>query len=185
MFIYSVFSNLVVKVNPSLSTTISTTRAGMVYINNSSRMEEVENEARDNIDKREGVFEVGVREPMSEVMRMFVEDHRRCEEEQERDRRRWLEEKRAWEITLERRRRDEEMFRREEHTHRQMHSLVQGVQLAVTKRADSDKDVRIPKLTEEDNIVAYLTTFERLMTAYEVKAERWVLGIQTSYQSHR
>ena len=104
---------------------MSTTRAGTLYKNNSSRMEEVENEARDNIDERGGVFEGGVREPMSEVMRMFVEDRQRREEEQERDRRRWLEEKRAWEITLEeeRRRRDEEMVRREEHTHRQMELL--------------------------------------------------------------
>ena len=167
---------------------MSTTRAGTLYKNNSSRMEDVENEARDNIDERGGVFEGGVREPMSEVMRMFVEDRRRREEEQERDRRRWLEEKRAWEITLEeeRRRRDEEMVRREEHTHRQMellHTLVQGVQLqgeAATKRADRDKDVRIPKLTEEDDIVAYLTTFERLMTAYEVKAERWAFKLATN-----
>ena len=60
---------------------------------------------------------------------------------------------------------------------------VQGVQLqgeAATKRADRDKDVRIPKLTEEDDIVAYLTTFERLMTAYEVKAECWAFKLATN-----
>ena len=49
---------------------MSTTRAGTVYKNNFSRMEEVENEARDNIDERGGVFEGGVREPMSEVMQI-------------------------------------------------------------------------------------------------------------------
>lgn len=33
--------------------------------------------------------------------------------------------------------------------------------------------MKIPKLTDQDDIVAYLTMFERLMEAYEVKAERW------------
>ena len=31
--------------------------------------------------------------------------------------------------------------------------------------------VKVTKLTEEDNIEAYLTTFERLMKAYEIKEE--------------
>ena len=32
----------------------------------------------------------------------------------------------------------------------------------------------MPKLTEEDDIVSYLTMFERLMIAYEVSQDRWV-----------
>jgi len=31
--------------------------------------------------------------------------------------------------------------------------------------------------TEDDNIEAYLTTFERLMAAYEVKRERWAFKL--------
>ena len=37
-----------------------------------------------------------------------------------------------------------------------------------------------PKLTESDDIVGYLTTFERVMKAYEVKEERWVFKLATN-----
>ena len=64
-----------------------------------------------------------------------------------------------------------------------LQSLVCGVQLqgeAAVKRAEGDKDVKVPKLTEEDDIVAYITTFERLMTAYEIKQERWVFKLASN-----
>ena len=82
---------------------------------------------------------------------------------------------------MERHRREEEIFRKEEPSRRQMEllqSLVDGVHLqgvAATRRAESDKDVRVPKLTEKDDIVSYLTMFERLMVAYE----RGEVGLQT------
>ena len=165
---------------------MSTTRAGTIYKTNPIRMKEVEQNSRERgrSELEGGASELGV----TEVMRMFAEDRRQREEEQAEERRRWQEEKRAWEIALEeeRRRREEEMQRREEYTQRQMEllqTLVQGVQLqgeAATKRADSDKDVKVPKLTENDDIVAYMTTFERLMVAYEVKAERWVFKLATN-----
>ena len=69
------------------------------------------------------------------------------------------------------------MKEHEEHKKRQMEilqSLVQGVQLqgeAAKKRAEGEKDVKVTKLTPEDDIVAYITSFERLMTAYEVKKD--------------
>ena len=53
--------------------------------------------------------------------------------------------------------------------------MVQGVQLqgeAAVRRAEQDKDVKLPKLTESDDIVAYLTMFEWVMKVYEVKEER-------------
>ena len=54
-------------------------------------------------------------------------------------------------------------------------SLVEGVkkqgEVAVCK-ADEGKDVKVMKLTEKDDIEAYLTTFEWLMVAYDVKKER-------------
>ena len=36
---------------------------------------------------------------------------------------------------------------------------------------ERDRDVKLTKLTEEDNTEAYLTTFERLMKAYEIQME--------------
>ena len=75
------------------------------------------------------------------------------------------------------------MVFREEQNRRQLEllqSLVEGVQLqgeAATKRAENDRDVKVPKLTENDDIVSYLTMFERLMVAYEVKREKWVFKL--------
>ena len=83
-------------------------------------------------------------------------------------------------------RRDEENARREEYNRRQieiLQSLVQGIQLqgeAVGKRAEGQKDVKVQKLTEEDDIVAYIATFERLMIAYEVKDDRWVFKLASN-----
>ena len=37
--------------------------------------------------------------------------------------------------------------------------------------------MRVEKLTEDDDIEAYLTTFERLTNAYEVKRERWAFKL--------
>lgn len=84
---------------------------------------------------------------------------------------------------MERRHREDEIVRREEQTRRQMEllqSLVEGVHLqgvAATRRAENDRDVSVPKLTEKDDIVSYLTMFERLMVAYEVKREKWVFKL--------
>jgi hypothetical protein len=54
--------------------------------------------------------------------------------------------------------------------------LVEGIhkqgEIAAT-RAEKEKDVKVSKLTESDDIEAYLTTFERLMKAYEVQEGRW------------
>ena len=37
----------------------------------------------------------------------------------------------------------------------------------------SKDSVKLTKLTEADDIEAYLTTFERMMAAYEVEKTRW------------
>ena len=52
-------------------------------------------------------------------------------------------------------------------------SQVKRQSEAAVRKAENDKDVKVAKLTENDNIEAYLTTFERLMLAYEVKKEKW------------
>ena len=41
----------------------------------------------------------------------------------------------------------------------------------------SREDVRPPKLTEEDDIESYLTTFERMMAGYEIRRERWAFKL--------
>ena len=67
------------------------------------------------------------------------------------------EERRKWEM---------EMERRDEYNRQHMEvlqSLVNGVHLqgeTANRRADREKDVRMEKLTEDDDIVAYFTTFE-------------------------
>ena len=40
--------------------------------------------------------------------------------------------------------------------------------------ADDDKRVKLTKLSEADDVEAYLTTFERMMAVFEVQKERWV-----------
>ena len=131
-----------------------------------------------NGDWRTMVEELEVNgEGVADVMRMLMEERQRREAEREEERRKW---------EMEMRMRDEEMARREEYNRTQMEvlqSLVRGVQLqgeAAVKRAEGDKDVKVPMLTEEDDIVAYLTAFERSMTAYEIKQERWVFKLASN-----
>ena len=67
---------------------------------------------------------------------------------------------------------------REEYTQRQIklfQSLVQGMQL---QQRNGQTDVKVQKLTENDDIVVY--TFEKLMVTYEVKAEHWVFKVATN-----
>ena len=109
---------------------------------------------------------------------MFIEDRRQREEQQAEERRKWEAEMRMREAAY-----TEERRRREEENRKQMEvlqALVQGVQLqgeAAKKRAEGEKDVRVAKLTEDDDIVAYLTMFERLMVAYEVKKGCWAFKL--------
>lgn len=39
------------------------------------------------------------------------------------------------------------------------------------------RDVRLPKLTEEDDIESYLTIFERMMAGYEIEQGRWAFKL--------
>lgn len=119
------------------------------------------------------------------MIQAFWEDRRLQEAKRAEERQLWEGERRRreWELEEEKRRRQEETSRREEQVYQQMQvlqTLVQGVHLqgeALKKRADSDKEVKVAKLTDQDDIVSYLTTFERLMTAFEVKQERWAFKL--------
>ena len=60
---------------------------------------------------------------------------------------------------------------------------MKGVHLqgeVARRRAESDKDVKVPRLSEQDNIVSYLTMFERLMAAFEINRERWAFKLAAS-----
>ena len=41
----------------------------------------------------------------------------------------------------------------------------------------ASRDVRLPKLTEEDDIESYLTIFERMMAGYEIEQGRWAFKL--------
>ena len=124
----------------------------------------------------------------SEVLQLFMQDRQQREAELESERLRWEAERRLREeqMEAERQQRERELLRREEQTQRQMEllqELVLGVKMqgeAASRRADRDKDVRVPKLTEEDDIVAYLTMFERLMRAYEIREDRWAFKLDSN-----
>ena len=60
-----------------------------------------------------------------------------------------------------------------------LQALVEGVKKqgeAAVCKAESDKDV-VAKLTENDNIKAYFTTFEQLMVVYEMKKNKWAFKL--------
>ena len=57
---------------------------------------------------------------------------------------------------------------------------MEGVQRqgeTAAQNADRDRDVKVAKLTDEDDIEAYLTMFERLMRAYEIREEQWAFKL--------
>ena len=93
------------------------------------------------------------------------------------------------ELAEERWRREEELKRREEELleertkreeearerDRQLREQYQLLRELMEARAPSGREAeaKVSKLTEKDDIEAYLKTFERLMIAYEVRKERW------------
>ena len=48
---------------------------------------------------------------------------------------------------------------------------------AAVYKTESDKDVKVAKLTKNDDIEVYFTTFERLMVSYEVKKDKWAFKL--------
>ena len=159
-----------------------TTRSGTAYKQLLS-MEELNDERRyqeERVNETEEGRNQGGRDgssPMVEMLQILVDDRQRWEEERRR---------REAEYEEEKRRRENEDARREELTLRQMavlQSLVEGVHLqgeAASRRAqvqDDSKEVKVPKLTEQDDIVSYITMFERLMTAFEIKYEKWAFKL--------
>ena len=114
---------------------------------------------------------------LSQVLQALIEDrkaHERdlAEEHEQREEEQWRKEA---ELQV-------EQNRREEESKQQMvllQKLVEGVQgngegdLESCSMHGMEKEARMTKLTEENDIEAYLTTFERLMEAYEVLKTWW------------
>ena len=126
---------------------------------------------------------------MSDILRLLVEtqqrqveaEQRREEErrqEQRREEERRQEQRREEERRQEQRREEGERIRREE-SERQLElisKLVERTEVR-TRRGPSEKDVQLVRLTEKDDIETYLTTFERVMEAYEIDKSRWAFKL--------
>ena len=104
------------------------------------------------------------------MMQLLIEDRRKREQEVADDRLR-----REQELADERRKREEEFAAERALMKEQLEALRRLVERPESPRTASEvKDtLKLAKLGEEDDIEAYLTTFERMMAAYEVGKPRW------------
>ena len=117
---------------------------------------------------------------LAQMAKALLEDRKHHEEELIEERQRREEENRVREAEIheECQRHKEDLAKREEESRKQMlllQALVKGVKKqseGAVRKAESDKDVKVTKLTENDDIKAYLTTFEQLMVAYKVKKDK-------------
>ena len=129
---------------------------------------------------------------LQQVLQLLREDRRQREEDIARERR-----QREEEVAAERREREEDIARerrqREDETERRLREMQQHVDslLQVVGRTQDarsghtlgvgssrgDKEAKVSKLSDEDDIEAYLTTFERMMVAYGVPKDRWVFRV--------
>ena len=124
---------------------------------------------------------------LTEMVRVMIQDRERREREIAEERARRDEEREEERARREREREDEQRRsdrQREESKlriakmRRQMERLQDlfAEQSAATVSARSrstTEPIKLTKLTDEDNIESYLTTFERIMAANEVNKERW------------
>ena len=103
---------------------------------------------------------------IQQVLQMLLEDRRKREEE----------------IAAERERQERETERRLQEMQKHVDSLLKVVEKTTSGSglgagAPYENDAKVSKLTEADDIEAYLTTFERLMGAFTVPKERWVFKL--------
>ena len=114
---------------------------------------------------------------------MMVDRERRekeiAEEMRKQDAERTRERERQERIREEERRRyEEENERRITATNKQMEMLQDLVRGHTEKDAKRDSDpMKLTRLTDVDDIESYLTTFERMMKAYEVDTARWAFKL--------
>ena len=146
------------------------------------------------------------REEQAEERRRCEEERRRGEEDERRraeDDRRQREEERRRAEEQERRQREEERCLAEEQERRQREEERRRIEVAERERMEAvfaeerreqrrilenlleaqapsqqrKETAKLTKLTESDNIEAYLTTFERMMAAHEVDKDKWAFKL--------
>ena len=101
--------------------------------------------------------------------RQREEERRRAEEEERRQRE---EERRRIEVAE--RERMEAVFAEERREQRRILETILEAQAPSQQRKETAK---LTKLTESEDIEAYLTTFERMMSAHEVDKEKWAFKL--------
>ena len=129
---------------------------------------------------------------IQQILQLLIEDRRKREEEIAAERR-----QREEDIARERRQREEEVAaereRQERETERRLQVMQQHVEslLKVVEKTQEasggptsgagsshgEKEAKVWKLSEKDDIEAYLTTFERMMVAFRVVKVRWVFKV--------
>ena len=137
-----------------------TTRSGRSYSNSRKTMEEVQS-------------------TMAQLLQALMEDRRVREQSLVEER-----EKQEQELQEECHRYEERLARRDSKMKQQMEllkGLVEGLKTSgepsSVSRIDRDREIKVIKLTEADDIEAYLTTFEHLMQAYGVPQEQWAFKL--------
>ena len=97
---------------------------------------------------------------VANLMKLMIEDRKKREEE----------------IAAERERREREMDARVQEMARQMEmmrNLVEKGQRDEGINRVGGEQIKLTKLSESDDVEAYLTTFERMMEAYRVEKSKW------------
>ena len=97
-----------------------------------------------------------------------------------------LADRRDWEEEIAAEREKQETERRLQEMQKHLDALLKVVKRShewtsgakrEARSAVDGKEVRLTKLSEEEDVEAYLTTFEWMMTACEVQKERWVFKL--------
>ena len=99
------------------------------------------------------------------------------------DNRRW----RDKEFAEEQRRREKKMVAERERHKWEVEARMAEIRVTLVSRSGSmggeqtmvSNELKVAKLTDRDNIKAFLVTFERLMEAYEVPKARWAYKLAT------
>eukprot|EP00731_Ephydatia_muelleri_P034136 Em0048g12a len=129
-------------------------------------------------------------ESVAALMRILLEDRKAREEQYEAQQAQMREQmqRQRERDELEQAQRREQMERqreRDELEKNQMREQMEMLRRVVeeSRRPEEPRmrptegEAKLVKLTEQDDIESYLTTFERIMRAYEVKDERWAVKI--------
>ena len=97
--------------------------------------------------------------------------------------------KREEEVAEERRQREREIEQQRKQMQEQMDLLMKLVKDQTESRAEETRsttvgrEVKFSRLTDSDDIEAYLTTFERTMNAFKITKEQWVYKLAPQLES--